>query len=608
MKRLLFLLIIVAAFIPGQAFSGSYPHEYRTEYFVIHYHADSVPSRKDKNYVPLEKIDPGDIVDGDPDWVYDKEVFGKKVRAVPYYIIDIGRNLEKALSVYVDMGIASYTQPNPSPNFFNDVKIIRHVYVCPLGTGTTAIEGETNSITGSIFINQNVPTSADLPNQAIVLKKTCAHELLHNITSYYYNGFIVKLGSLVDATSNAWWWECLAPQADRLVWPGEAPYEAELFGMDNQTGIQNVIHNSWDVCNKAPNWYISSGFLSYLLYYRAGTKADFSKIMKVPVTSAWSLLSYVRTSLDDYVKNSLGSNGLGQEYYDYMLWMLERKYAGLYLKNESAGLEYIKIYEMKKTNFEPRVSFKMDIPYMSLRMLKIFKQNVVKEKMFTLKNLNREGECKVLVFECTGQGRKLIRELDTYDKKDSMNIFHEPGKWTEVGVLSYSLHNASSATLEITRYPDFDGTYEGKVEFSGTHPKVDAMYTITLSSLKFEIKGTEVTCDFEFHKHYKKDGFYAKGVQLKGKIDPTGEVKVTGPVKGFSYPKGCQDCCDFPRVKDDPKCFKMNHNPYYWKFEGKVVVSDTGKATLKGFIAAGISPNHFMKASEKLYAFNTERK
>jgi hypothetical protein len=177
-----------------------------------------------------------------------------------------------------------------------------------------------------------------------------------------------------------------------------------------------------------------------------------------------------------------------------------------------------------------------------------------------------------------------------------------------VGVLSFSTNYASSATVEVTRYPDFDGTYEGKVEFAGTNAKLDAMYTITISSLKFEIKGEEVTCDFEFHKEYKKDGFYAKGVQLKGKIDPTGVIKVIGSVRGFSYPKGCVNCCDFPRVMDDPKCFKMSHNPYYWKFEGKVVVASDNKVTCKGFIAAGTGPDRFMKASERLYAFSTERK
>jgi hypothetical protein len=608
MMRISLTMLFLFCGITLKVHAFDYTHEYKTEHFVIHYNADSVPSRKDKSYIPHEKIELGDVVGGDPDWVYDKEVFGKKVRAVPYYIVDIGKYLETSLAAYVGMGIASYSKPRSSPNFFDDIIIIRHVYVCPLGTGTTAIEGETNSITGSVFINQNVPISKAIPDKAVALKKTCAHELLHNVTSYYYNGFLVKLSSLTDATSNAWWWESLAPQADRLVWPNEEPYEAELFAMDDQTGIINTIHNSWDVCNKAPDWYISSAFLSYLLYYRPGIKADFSKIFKAPVSGAWNLLSYIRTSLNDYAVSELGSYGLGKEYFNYMLWMLEKSYPNLYLKNEAAGINYVKTFEMKKTNFEPKVTFNMEVPYMSLRMLKIFKQAVVKEKMFTIKNLRREGECAVLVFECTGQGRKLIRELDLYEKKDSMNILHEPGKWTEVGVLSNSLNNASSATVEISRYPDFDGTYEGKVEFSGTNPKLDAMYMITLSSLKFEIKEGEVTCDFEFHKHYKKDGFYAKGIQLKGKIDPTGIVKVTGSVKGFSYPKGCINCCDFPRVIDDPKCFKMNHNPYYWKFEGKVIVTDDNKASCKGFIAAGTGPDRFMKASEKLYAFSADRK
>jgi hypothetical protein len=244
---------------------------------------------------------------------------------------------------------------------------------------------------------------------------------------------------------------------------------------------------------------------------------------------------------------------------------------------------------------------------MSLRILKIIKQQVVNEKMYTIKNLSREGECSVLVFECTSQGRKLIRELEQYSKKDSMNIIHQTGKWIEVGVLSYSLNNASSASTEITRYPDYDGIYEGKVVFSGTNPKLDSRYTITISKLIFEIKTGEVTCNFEFHKEYPRDGFYAKGILLKGKINPEGVVLLTGSVQAFTYPKGSLNCCDFPRVKDDPKCIKFNHNPYYWKFDGKVIMIDN-KVTLNGFIAAGTGPDHFMKASERLYAFSTERK
>lgn len=94
---------------------------------------------------------------------------------------------------------------------------------------------------------------------------------------------------------------------------------------------------------------------------------------------------------------------------------------------------------------------------------------------------------------------------------------------------------------------------------------------------------------------------------MKGKIDPAGMVILTGPVQGFIYPKGSIGCCDFPALKDDPECMQFTHNPYYWKFDGKVILKDN-KATLKGFIAAGTGPNHFLKASERLYAFSRERK
>jgi hypothetical protein len=158
------------------------------------------------------------------------------------------------------------------------------------------------------------------------------------------------------------------------------------------------------------------------------------------------------------------------------------------------------------------------------------------------------------------------------------------------------------------RYPGFDGTYEGRVEFNPDNlEKVDSRYTISISNLKFEIKGKNVTCDFEFHKEYPKDGFYAKGTALQGTIDPTGVIHLVGSVYGFSYPKGSLNCCDFPRVLNDAKCIKFQHNPYYWKFDGKVV-AETNKITLKGFIAAGTNSVKFNPKSEKLYSFSTTKK
>jgi hypothetical protein len=69
MKRVILLLMVLFSGYSGYLWVYPYTHEYKTDHFVIHYNADSVPARKDKSYVPLEKIDPGDFVAGDPDWV-----------------------------------------------------------------------------------------------------------------------------------------------------------------------------------------------------------------------------------------------------------------------------------------------------------------------------------------------------------------------------------------------------------------------------------------------------------------------------------------------------------------------------------------------------------
>jgi len=604
MKRnsLLIVVILLTAGILNAGYSQTYPDTYKTGHFIIHYNADSVPFRKDKSYIPVNKPSQERFANGDPDFIFDPDDSTRIIRSVPYYIIDMGANFEKALSACITLGLASADREV----IHNDVYTIKtsvDVYVCRLDPGT---DGENNARTGWIYINQDVGTPIETPSQALALQKVCAHELLHYVTSKSYSIFALGLTRGV----NFWWWECLASQADRLVFPDNKPFEAEISAMDNNTGIQNIVQDSWDVCNIQPNWYISSAFLSYLMYYRPGPKATFDKIFFYP-TKLTNMASYNRSSLNDYVKAELSSNSLGQEYYDYMLWMLEKKTGDskyFYLKMAEGSVPYLTTVSFKKLDTQYQNTHDLQVPYMALRVLRVIKAGNSTDSLFTIKNLAQEGECKVLVFECKKDERKLMRILDLYSKKDSLNIVFQQGKFTEIGVLSYSQDNSSSAKIELTRYPNFDGTYEGKVEFNPENlEKVVSRYTITISALKFEIKGTGVTCDFEFHKEYPKDGFYAKGVALKGSIDPTGIVHMVGQVSGFTYPKGSLNCCDFPRVKDDPKCMKFVHNPYYWKFDGKVVV-EGNKITLKGYIAASINQVKFAAKSEKLYAFSTTKK
>ncbi len=626
----------------GIALSGlfGYPFTefYRTEHFKIYYNVDSVPSCKDISYIPYGSNPAQLPAFGDPDWEDDPKNPGKKRRTIPYYILDIGKNMEKALKVYVDMGLVSYDAPPQSNPAFTDetyvLPYIIEVYVQSLNSGGgTPIDGETSTKTGVISINQNVPVSPELPNKVEVLRKACAHELLHHVTFRNYSALNATVSgitffvddfagtNIADKTSVQWWWECLATQADRLVFPDSKPYEAENYAMD-PSGIITNLHNSWDVCNADPQWYISSGFLSYLLYYREGQKADFAQIFFYPIKNLSNTFSFVRESLDKYVKEKLGSKGLGYEYQNYMIWLMEKRNPYFHIIPGGDNRKYVQTVKLDKKNIETQSTYTIAVPYMALKVLKINQSPDVDDKTYTIKNrFNKEEDaemsvthaidgtptqarsCEVWVYECNNETRKLLKKLG---HGDSLNISYEKGKWTEVAVTNPLLSANSNEVISIIRYPSLEGKYKGKVIFSGENPKLDAMYTITLSELDIEIKDTLATCNFEFHKAYARDGFYAKGTALKGKADPLGNVTIIGSVQAFTYPKGSPGCCDFPQVKEDPKCAKMNANPYFWKFTGKVS-AEGGKYFLKGSIAAGLSAKKFMKASENLYKFETER-
>lgn len=589
-----------------QAFGVSYPDTWKTAHFIIHYDREKVPSNKDTFYKPAYACDLTNMVDGDPDREYDALVFGKTKWAVPFYIRDIGEHLEQSLEAFVNLGITRYSKSPDSPNFNNETDNIRHVYVTDLTYKGRQADGETNPITGSVYISQRIPVTHDQLDVTESLRKACAHELLHSITADHYSGIITKISSVADALSCVWWWECLATQADRLVWPGRTPFEAEMYAMDPNHGLQLSLHKSWDDCNSDPAWYNSGAFLTWLLHYRSGAKARFEKVFLSPVSGVWNIMSYTRSSLDEYVRNELGSPGLGFEYRDFLMYLLEKRNPDLYLTHRVSSVPYMQAITHSKNNMEQKKSVSLNIPYMSMRLVKIVRYGDLSEPMYTIKHIGNAGQYSVQLYECGDSGRRLLRELKPYSEKDSMNVYYEPGKWTEVAVISHALHENSSAVIEIVRYPQFDGIYKGKIEFSGVNPRLDSRYSITLSDLEVIVNRDKVTARFEFHKEYPRDGFYAKGVRMEGTIDVQGNVELTGPVEAFTYPKGSIGCCDFPRVKDDPKCIRFNHSPYFWKFNGKAEVSGQ-KTIMKGFIAAGVAPGRFLKGSDKLYAFTAEK-
>jgi len=232
-----------------------------------------------------------------------------------------------------------------------------------------------------------------------------------------------------------------------------------------------------------------------------------------------------------------------------------------------------------------------------------------KKVTFSIKNMSDEKDLTVYVYENNIKDRKFIRELYPYSKKDSIVITTKERSWTEIVLINGSVNVDQTSNLLITDYPDIEGNYQGDIIFSGKNPKLDQKYTKDLSRLNIDVKDDgSAKCDFEFHKFYSRDGFYAKGTALSGKVDMAGHLVIIGAVDAFTYPKGSPGCCDFPQVLTDDKCIKFRHKPYYWKFEGDIVNENGKNIILNGDIAAGVNPVKFLKMSEQLYKFTTERK
>lgn len=608
-----FTLISIFIGFSINAFGFFYPYNevHNSPHFEIHYNVDSIAPCKSKSYVSGFTYPKS--ATGDPDWMFDPADPKIKIRTVPYYIRDIARYLEISMSAYIRMGLYEDSVVVGSigrleavtGNYNRQRKAAKSkiaVYVSSMSSG----DGEYSPFTGSIYLHSNIaeldptlyPAGFPTCNNTSLLAKACAHELLHAVTHGYY--------SAVASNYTRWWWEILAVQADKLVFPNTTPTEAEMFAMKNGVGLHRTICESWDKCNTEPLWYLNSSFLSYLLYHRPGQKADFKSILLAPVSGTINL-SYTRTYLDEYVKSGLGSPGLGSEFSCFCKWMLDKEYPDLFLDNAMSN-DFIK-QKVKVPNIaDPKQSIEQTVPYLSMQTILVMR-NSTKNVTFSIKKMNDGNDLPVYLYENNISGRKFIRELNPYSKKDSIIITTKERAWTEIVLINASMGTDQTAKLLVTDYPDIEGNYQGDIMFSGKNPKLDAKYTKDLSHLNIDVKADgSARCDFEFHKFYPRDGFYARGTTLTGKVDMAGHLVIIGAVNAFSYPKGSQGCCDFPQVLTDDKCIKFRHQPYYWKFEGDIVNENGKKIILNGDIAAGTNPVKFMKMSEQLYKFTTERK
>ncbi len=162
-----------------------------------------------------------------------------------------------------------------------------------------------------IYINQRIEAT-NYATTAETLPTVCAHELMHYVQDYYYM-------QLFSDYTIKWWLEATAVQADKFVFPKTKKFEVVEYA-DN---INLNLAKPWDDSNSDPNYYTAGTFLSYLIYHREGEKLSFPKMIKEGGNE--KNVSNMRTFLDNLIKSDLGSNGIGEEFKDFIKWAFERK-------------------------------------------------------------------------------------------------------------------------------------------------------------------------------------------------------------------------------------------------------------------------------------------
>lgn len=341
----------------------------------------------------------------------------------PYYITDLSHWLEDAYEKFASSSVGLKVPTS-----------MVYVYVKPL----SGSEGEFGSISGNIYINNNVQVSPELTNlinQPMSLRMTAAHELLHYIQDYYY---------VMNNAYNQWWLEATATQADRIVWSNMSYYESLGYSKINSKNYGNALHyalsKSWDN-NNSESWYAAGCFLSYMANYRSGNKLNIPKVLIKGGNN--TEVSYFRTILNNEIKSSLGSD-IGKEFQDYVTYLYE---AG----NTNFNLNWSSVYSPdNKTEIDgnlskakPTKKITESIPYLSARIIKLKNTDSdAKNVLISINSLPVETSFAIykrqgtkMVYETPGQkGSALILDLPVKEFKDLLLI---------------NTSNESSATVDV---------------------------------------------------------------------------------------------------------------------------------------------------------------
>jgi hypothetical protein len=374
---------------------------------------------------------------------------------------------------------------------------------------------------------------------------------------------------VIAGISSKWWWEALAVQADRVVFPNNKPYEAEQYAGESSQNLAYLLHRSWDDCNEEPLWYTSGGFLSYLMHYRPGRMAEFREIFTRPAGS----IAPVRTSLDNYLRNDLGSRGIGWEYHDYLKWCYDNKgFAAI--DTGSAGVSGNPHTTLVRLNeqFSNPDTVAVNIPYMAARIFRI-RNDEMKKKTIVVKNSNQSDNVVLYAYLCSQGSRQFLMTLRPANTGDSLiQVFADKRQWLDIVTINNSNSDAGNAELIVAEKINAEGDYKGRISFADNNTSM-ARYTITISDLHIIIDDkNQASGTVEFLMEYPKDGMVAVCTDFKGSVNTVGRFLLSGRVKETAYPKCKTNCCTYELIKQGSPCFKISKSPF-WHFEGKVKIT-----------------------------------
>ncbi|NVO19817.1 MAG: hypothetical protein HXX13_08955 [Bacteroidetes bacterium] len=373
--------------------------------------------------------------------------------------------------------------------------------------GGSGSEGEFSpgwSLQGAININERIPADKGLTLQQ-QLPKTCAHEFMHYCQDYYYVWSVGKI--------TMWWWEATASLADRLVFPLESPYEAEISA--NNFLTENIT-KSWDVFGPGDqSFYGSSGFLAYLAYYKPGNKIDINKVVKDGGEGALNFSTF----LENYLL-SIGCQKVGQEYRDYLKWVYEN--AGpiklaLATPTSTGTLPYASSFfakgDMKTQNF------KANVDYLSLRMIKFMGQDTASRK-FKIKN-NSEStdlECYVyLVCRKNGSESRILKKALNRNEEYVLDLTGQKEYYCDVIFINTSKDYAASYDCDITEVIN--------VNYASISIGYGISYIMTNQSLNSSYTNVENENFYKLHLNWS--GLSGNFYDLVGEDEVSGYVKIS---------------------------------------------------------------------------------